>query len=928
MDDECYFVASLSNNQVRQYQLRTENVLRKEENSSNTLKFILNIMPIEACITSISLIFNLKWTDNNTNYHYFTYFVVNAEPDNNYLQNRSIIITSLDIDNNWYRSKEDYCKWLTTYYNSYFSPFIYSYNVTPQTTIQPTINSSVLSENSSTTTVNTASCNNDVSSSKQTSLDVNIKTTQKKIAPHTKTINIEKTLCPEGREYKVCLTGSANLKKIYSLSVQLGSSFLKLDIQKVGIEHVEKSNTSNKEFKEIDRKKMARYDFEEEKYLRFLLKTVGYKQPKLKTKNVVVFVHIPQEHLTLKISMPVFRYEHGGYNYTKEELVELNLFSLPPVVNNNVVEAIVVLSSEEEDNNDLTLKETIRKEVTKKRKNTATELILTNLKLLGLGNENITNELLIDESVINYTIDLYGLINPNNIDGLMVKNRNVEAKTLILYKIRHNDHLTIIFSCCRLFEIKDEEDQPCQLFLKLKDGTTIKSKDVYVLKRATAEWLFPKFNNLSLEERNNFLQTAVAHRVGSSHTKQQTGEMEDEGFSDTEEPLSFEDQNEYLLDKLKNLNFDKESQRKAMTRFVDNKLLNNNDDNQRKNSIMKHLIPSKFLESNIGKISNSHKKENSIHFVVKAFIEEKLDLKEDTKNLHNSKYKCSFLFGKWKVEWKENNFVECKPLTNSKELIYYTDVFKIDEETYKKNNENKEEISKMFNDFVYQFARFCCIWNGVMRYDEKSCNSSHFVYCLIKYLSKESNYLCNLSTNDLLFPYLQSIGENNKLPLLYKPTVDFAIKFIDINLYKFKPEWEQFANWLLNNSLNTNTNLERCPAEMLFSEPKDINDFCSFVNYIYPKYFNKADKNIELGLLELRLLRNILISNTYKLSNIDEIDEIFKFNMYLDVTKNAIKRVKYIIEKKEETVVEGKVVPSDFAEFERSFIDTVDKLQV
>ncbi|KAL9647711.1 hypothetical protein ABK040_015200 [Willaertia magna] len=965
LEEQCIYAYLMPNHNLLHLQIQTKDVIIKKEGSSNELKFSIAKLPSnEHAIISRFLILTLSCfitksnetsSDDGT---YYTSLIVNVKLEGN----SNYSVSWVNIDDNWKRSKEESIKWLhdlsipkpsammmqTSPYNTVQPPKLplamappshpslqgnpvflnyHPHAYFPQGTTLNSLPQLIPTVTTITTPPPSKKSGSIVTTPKeQSSSSKNDSKTpssdKKQIAPHTKPINMEEGLYYMGKEYTVCLTGSANLKKIYSLSTQLGSSFLLLDILKVGIEYVDtRSNT--KEFKEIDKKKMVKYDFEESKYLRFLLKTVGERSPSSKSKYVAVFVSIPKEDLTLKISMPVYRYEHGGYNYTKEEGVKFELFySASEEKSEEQVAAVLVQLNTEDD-------KMVDDDNPKKRKqNTPSEMTLDELKmLLPYKKGDTTQNLLIDEPELLYAINLFGVMNPSDVDVLVVKKKDSkeEAKPFIHYNIRNSDVLTIVFSCYRLFATsnsnKFEEDVPCDLLVKLKNGMTICSKETFLLKRnRTVGWLLDQFQRLSLKERNNFL-LEVEHQMTEKKKNEEASssdlmEDEEEGFSDTDEPLSFEEQNEHLVDKLKKLD-NEESQ--MMIQFVNNKLIQNSTDNQipSKDAIIKHLVPSKFLESNIGKISSTHKRD-SIHFVVKAFIEEKLDEKDSDKR----KYICSFLFGKWKVEWKENSFVACTPLTNSRELIYSTDVFRIDQKTYMRLNDNKEQISKMFNDFVYQFAKFCCMWNAVMNYDEKNCNSSHFVYCLIKQLKlEEQKYL---STDDLLFPYLQNIAENSAVQLRYKPTVDFVVnssQFIDFNDPKFKPEWKPFAEWLIKNrgAVQADMDLEgRTAVDLVFNKPKDINDFCLFVNFVYPGYFNKADVQTEL-----RLLRNILISNIYKLSQIDEFNQLFAFNMYLNIANNSITRVKYIVGRGD-SVLEGKVIPNEFIDFERSLISNID----
>ncbi|KAL9655545.1 hypothetical protein ABK040_002212 [Willaertia magna] len=306
------------------------------------------------------------------------------------------------------------------------------------------------------------------------------------------------------------------------------------------------------------------------------------------------------------------------------------------------------------------------------------------------------------------------------------------------------------------------------------------------------------------------------------------------------------------------------------------------------------LVPSLFLSNHIGNISKAHKK-FPLHFVVKAMIFKK----------EEEQYSCGILFGKWLVKYNnESGLIDVKAFSGSLglELIYSTDLFRVDQQI------NNHYDQQMLDNFIYNFAQFCCWWN-VLALDS-IYNSFHFVYCAIKYFDFEKN----LKEHDILIPFIKNIIIHDNCILYYNPPSDFISTIRDIiknKKEKVKCEfWDDYYNLILNN--NNDIVIE-------FDELEDIESYISFIEYYYPGYLYEQQSTQSLG-----VFRNILISNKLKFEefNMKSKEELFcNFSGYST-------RIKYHIGNSLDSVIEGKVIPEEFKESENFLLNILGTKEI
>ncbi|KAL9646470.1 hypothetical protein ABK040_006466 [Willaertia magna] len=286
--------------------------------------------------------------------------------------------------------------------------------------------------------------------------------------------------------------------------------------------------------------------------------------------------------------------------------------------------------------------------------------------------------------------------------------------------------------------------------------------------------------------------------------------------------------------------------------------------------VSKLAVPSKFLETFIGKISNSHKK-TPLHFVVKAMI---------FRNEAEEECYACILFGKWLVKLNESGLVTMETFQATSNLIYSTDIFRIE-------TNGGDQCS--LDTFVYKFAKFCCWWNGFS--PDNEINSFHFVYTLIKYLDLEKN----LSKDDLLIPYIQNIVVYGGFTLSYYPPVEFTLKIRELIQEKGKENiaWEHYYDAIFSNQ-----------PKIEFYEVNDVDSYVSFIKYYYPDYLEQSKNS-------LGILRNIIISNISKFEELNLKAKVL-FEKHPNFSGNSIVRIKYSIGNSTDSVIEGKGVPEEF----------------
>ncbi|KAL9655555.1 hypothetical protein ABK040_002222 [Willaertia magna] len=311
----------------------------------------------------------------------------------------------------------------------------------------------------------------------------------------------------------------------------------------------------------------------------------------------------------------------------------------------------------------------------------------------------------------------------------------------------------------------------------------------------------------------------------------------------------------------------------------------------------KLVVPSLFLSNHIGKISKSHKK-LPLHFIVKAMIFK----------TEEEQYSCGILFGKWLVKYNnESGLIDVEPFSGSSEvvkthkleLIYSTDLFRVDQQ----NNNHYDQ--QMLDNFIYNFAQFCCWWNG-LALDNEIYNSFHFVYCAIKYFDFEKN----LKEHDILIPFIKNIIIYDNCTLYYNPPADFISTIRDIiNYQKGKVNnefWDYYYNLILNN--NNDIVIE-------FYDLMDIVSYLSFIEYYYPEYLHEQQSKQSLG-----VLRNILISNKLKLEELNMKSKELFCNDNPNYSGDSITRIKYHIGNSLDSVIEGKVIPEEFKQSENVLV--------